>query len=479
MKRAFVSTCAAALLAASASTAFAAANPFEDVPADHWAYDAISQLAAEGVIEGYGDGSYRGDQAITRFEMAQMIARAMAKGGGNKALLDKLAAEFADELHQLGIRVANLEKKVDNVTYKGTVRYRYITTRSTDGILTRTADQYLTLRLEPSMQINKHWTGHARIDYNTSMDTAENTTGNTRIAPDPAAAVIAGTGLPGLRIERIWVQGDYDHLHILLGKLPYISNADRGMIFDDNVAGGQITFGNKVKMTVTAGRSKWYEPAQINADFDPQPGAEPGAVPEYTYSGTGSYFSAEVYNDRADKWTWGLGFHRWTNGAALTQEINSSSVNIWDVGVGYKFNKNLSLHGAYAWTTSPDQEAADAANPATGDPGHAAQPITGDAKRAWSIELDYKKANPAKKGSWGSFLAYRYLGAFAVIVPTYDAMGYSERGVEVGVDYVFAKNIMGTVKYFFGKKLDDEASAEGEPSQTSHYRLFTELNFFF
>ena len=66
MKSAFASTCAAALLAASASTAFAAANPFEDVPADHWAYDAISQLAAEGVIEGYGDGSYRGDQAITR-----------------------------------------------------------------------------------------------------------------------------------------------------------------------------------------------------------------------------------------------------------------------------------------------------------------------------------------------------------------------------------------------------------------------------
>ena len=119
MKSAFASTCAAALLAASASTAFAAANPFEDVPADHWAYDAISQLAAEGVIEGYGDGSYRGDQAITRFEMAQMIARAMAKGGGNKALLDKLAAEFADELHQLGVRVANLEKKVDNMTWKG------------------------------------------------------------------------------------------------------------------------------------------------------------------------------------------------------------------------------------------------------------------------------------------------------------------------------------------------------------------------
>ena len=465
------------MLSGAASTAFAATNPFEDVPADHWAYDAVAQLAADGVIEGYGDGTYRGDQAITRFEMAQMVARAMAKGGGNKALLDKLAAEFADELNQLGVRVAALEKKVDNVKFTGTVRYRYITERGMDeGFPLRTAVQYLTLRLEPSMQINKHWTGHARIDYNSDMDSAANTNGNTRIAPDPAAAVTAGNGLPGLRVERIWVQGDYDNLQILLGKLPYTSNIDGGMVFDDNVSGGQVTFGNKLKMTLTGGRSKWFDGAQINADYDPQPGAA-GALPEFTYSGTGNYFSAELYNDRADKWTWGLGFHHWNNGAALSQEISTASVNIWDLGLGYKFNKNLSLHGAYAWTTSPQGEAADPAT-ATG-PGHGVQPIAASAKRAWSIELDYKKANPADKGSWGAFLAYRHLGAFAVVVPTYDAIGYSEKGVEVGVDYVFAKNIMGTVKYFFGKQLDDEYSAEAEASQLSKYRLFTELNFFF
>lgn len=132
MRKAFLSTCAAALLVGVTSTAFAATNPFEDVPADHWAYDAIAQLAADGVIEGYGDGTYRGDQEITRFEMAQMVARAMAKGGGNKALLDKLAAEFADELNSLGVRVAALEKKVDNVKWTGTVRYRYDMSRFDD-----------------------------------------------------------------------------------------------------------------------------------------------------------------------------------------------------------------------------------------------------------------------------------------------------------------------------------------------------------
>ena len=264
MKKTVVSTFAAALIAASVSTAFAATNPFEDVPADHWAYDAVAQLAAEGVIEGYGDGTYRGDQAITRFEMAQMVARAMAKGGGNKAILDKLAAEFADELNQLGIRVANLEKKVDNVTWKGTVRYRYITSRITeDNRVTRTTDQYMTLRLEPSMKINEHWTGHARIDYNSDMDSAANTTGNTVIGTNVA---------PGICVERVWVQGDYKNFQILLGKLPYLTNIDNGMIYDDNVAGGQLTFGNKVKATLTVGRSNSFAAAGADPNFPPRAG---------------------------------------------------------------------------------------------------------------------------------------------------------------------------------------------------------------
>ena len=98
-----------------------AANPFSDVPAGHWAYDSISKLAAAGVIEGYGDATFGGDKLMTRYEMAQIVAKAMAKG----ANCDKLAAEFADELDNLGVRVANLEKKADNVKITGQVRIRY------------------------------------------------------------------------------------------------------------------------------------------------------------------------------------------------------------------------------------------------------------------------------------------------------------------------------------------------------------------
>ena len=103
------------------SAAAYASNPFADVPAGHWAYESINKLAAAGVVEGYGDGTFRGDRLMTRYEMAQIVAKALAKG----ANVDRLAAEFAEELDTLGVRVASLEKKADNARVTGEVYYYY------------------------------------------------------------------------------------------------------------------------------------------------------------------------------------------------------------------------------------------------------------------------------------------------------------------------------------------------------------------
>ena len=130
-----------------------AANPFSDVPAGHWAYDAVNKLAAEGVVTGYPDGTFGGDKLMTRYEMAQIVAKAMANG----ANVDKLAAEFADELDSLGVRVANLEKKSDNVKITGNIRASY---RSGDS-----SDAYgkLRTRLFVNGQINEDWTYTGRF----------------------------------------------------------------------------------------------------------------------------------------------------------------------------------------------------------------------------------------------------------------------------------------------------------------------------
>lgn len=67
----------AALVLALAAPAFA--QPFADVPTDHWAFDAIAELAAKGLIEGYPDGTFRGDRNLTRYEMAMIVARIIAR----------------------------------------------------------------------------------------------------------------------------------------------------------------------------------------------------------------------------------------------------------------------------------------------------------------------------------------------------------------------------------------------------------------
>ena len=109
-------TCLAALAPLRAP-----ATPFADVPANHWAYQAIASLAADGLIDGYPDGSFKGDRPLTRYEMAAIVARVVAKieatgaGTASKTDLDKLQKlidALKDELDALGVRVTALEDAV-------------------------------------------------------------------------------------------------------------------------------------------------------------------------------------------------------------------------------------------------------------------------------------------------------------------------------------------------------------------------------
>ena len=145
----------AAVAALTAGVSAYAANPFSDVTADDWAYQAVSDLSAQGVVEGYPDGTFKGERNMTRYELAQIVARLMAKedqlNAEQQATLDKLAGEYADELANLGVRVSNLEKKVGNISWNGDARMRY-TASSSD----KKADAYDgRIRLNVKGQVNE------------------------------------------------------------------------------------------------------------------------------------------------------------------------------------------------------------------------------------------------------------------------------------------------------------------------------------
>lgn len=115
MSHAKIKVALAALLACSAFSA-SAASPFSDVDHNDWSYKAVAELSEQGVVDGYPDGSFKGNKEISRFETAQIVARLLAKENSlnneQKASVHKLANAYSDELKQLGVRVDNVEKKL-------------------------------------------------------------------------------------------------------------------------------------------------------------------------------------------------------------------------------------------------------------------------------------------------------------------------------------------------------------------------------
>ncbi len=101
-----------------------AAPLFGDVPSGHWAGDAVANLAAKGLVEGYPDGTFKGDRACSRWELAMVIARFLAKNDQEHATfatkdeleqLKSLTKEYIDELEAIGVRVTNLEEQYDRL----------------------------------------------------------------------------------------------------------------------------------------------------------------------------------------------------------------------------------------------------------------------------------------------------------------------------------------------------------------------------
>ncbi len=421
MKKTLVSALTTALVVGAASTTFAAANPFADVPADHWAYDAVSQLAADGVIEGYGDNNFKGDKNITRYEMAQMVAKAMAKtnvSGNDKAIIDKLAAEFSDELNNLGVRVANLEKNADKVKWNGEARYTYTSTRHEDAKANK--DQ-LRLRLEPSAEVNANWHVKARLDADNDM--AKDTTDNVKLA-------------------RIWAQGDYDNFQVQLGKYPHATAYDSYLMFNDQMSGAKVTFGNKLKTSIEAGR--------LNLKGDARYGADEAADLQgitFNYGLGKANGTAAYYHLQADAFKTGSTKAVGTNKLAYSKDSKEDNADIWEVAGTYKFDKNVSLLGAYAENTQADVY-----------------------EKAGVAQLNYKGAQKANKGSWGAYVAYRHQGGNVAIGCVDDGVGFNQKGWEFGTQYTLMKNVQAKAIYFDGKDLANDKDAS---------KLFGRVEFFF
>ena len=420
-KKTLVSAITAALVVGAASTTFAAANPFSDVPADSWAYDAVTTLAADGVIDGYPDGTYKGQNTMTRYEMAQIVARAMAKTDlekADKALVDKLAAEFAEELDNLSVRVADLEKKSDNVKWGGELRYRYYDIDRDSSLGDETHNKVL-FRLEPKAYIgNSGWTANARLDYEMNLSSDEND--------------------KNVEVDRAYVEGPLFGATVTAGRTPVFTA--QGLLFDDRISGGTVAFGSdEFKTTLAAGR---YSEDDHSVDYKVN-----------AKDITAEYYGVQFDYTPNDSLALNAGYTALTGLDAkynvdYALNADDNTANFWYVGGKYAFDKNVAFVGEYAQNTEADTE-----------------------DQAWTAELQYKGANAADAGSWGMYAGYRQIETFASIAPTYDdIIGAGYKGAVVGASYVPAENILATIEYF-----DGEETISGQDAS----KFFANVDFFF
>ena len=452
MKKSLVLAMAMAL--GVSATAFAA-NPFSDVPAGHWAYGSVAKLAAAGIVDGYPDGTFKGDNLMTRYEMAQIVAKAYAKGAIGAD--DKLMAEFADELDNLGVRVAKLEKKADNVKITGEARVSYKDFSYVDGDV-KDHNAQLRTRLFLAGAVNDDWTYGAMIENTQSLDTNKEDSDTL--------------------FRRAYVKGNLgSYTTVTAGRQAF--TIGHGYVAE--LTGGdavKVDFGKKLKTTVFAGRfdSVAYDVVSLAGvtglgDYFP-PVTDPDFIDEisevYGTNNKTTLYGVNFAYDFTDKLYGNAGFYAREGhniGIIPEEYAKLAEQKIYTAGLGYKFDKNVKLYAEYQKADKSMADAIEINGASVSDLAPEAVNYAGIGDDGWAATVYYKGANPMDKGSWGAYATY-YDQSGAVLLDSIceleDNMPaiLGMKGYEIGTSYTLAKNVTGKLSYFDLKNKDGRGFGE-------------------
>jgi len=438
MKKKLVASLAAAMVLGIAGTSFAANNPFVDLPAKHWAYESVTKLAQAGIVDGYGDGTFRGDRNMSRYEMAQIVAKAMARSdkadASQKAMIDKLSVEFANELEGLNVRVTKIEKNASSIKVTGEARIRFENINA--GDTARFGNTYENIGVR--MMDSQH---HAHKTF--AMDPSSNTLKlrtrvhlNGNISDDwtyygrlQAENDLRGGGDNTVTMDNVWVRGPLLGATATIGRFDYYEND--GLMLDSTLNGVNFAFGNVLKTNVFYGKDNNTNVFGLN---NPNNLEVTGIAMSYGVSEktnlTGGYYQFKDKNE----------------GIQLGKYLWQDSVKVWEVGFNTKLNDDWALKASYGQS---DADADDT---------------------AYYAQLGYKGADKSKVGSYGAFVNYRHLEANASPKATFDGaytaygqhyndlwnpLGVGAKGYEIGFNYTPIKNAVLQVKYVDLKPIND------------------------
>ncbi|BBU36746.1 S-layer protein [Veillonella sp. S12025-13] len=393
----------AAIFAATAvlgvTTAFAA-NPFSDVTPDSWAYQAVSQLANAGIVNGYPDGTFKGQNNITRYEMAQMVAKAMANqdraNAEQQAMINRLADEFSNELNNLGVRVARLEDRVGNVKVTGDARLRY----------------------QDAEHAKSKFDARARVQFNAKVNDRTDavvrlTSGNFELGDSTTG------GNANATIDRAYVNHKFgERVSAKAGRFNQVIGG--GLAFDGTFDGAQFNAGNdKVNFQAAYGYLVSGDKIAPNKTTGFK-GLTKDENVTNTYLGL---------NGKVGKHTMVGGFYDRVN-----QDTSNGYKNVYGFNANANFDK-VWVGGEWLKDSHVDES------------------------QAWTAGLGYGNYNIAKKGSWDVKGQYFNAKANAPIVDTtYNHIYTTDaKGWMASVNYALQNNVGLSANYGFDWKTQDGA----------------------
>ena len=351
---------------------------FADVPAGHWSYSAVSKLAAEGIVDGDGNGNFAGNKTLTRYEMAVIVAKAMAHSDQaneqTKELIGKLANEYNLELVNLGARVAKTEQAIERFTFHGDVRARYRNYQYDHGH--DDGEKDIRFRLFPTVKVNDKWIVSGELaaadDWRSSSDT--NDANSVKLRQLYTQGPLGDTGI-NLQLGKFvyWAGGGPEERTWS----PMGNTLNLGM----NAVcmkGAKFSFGEKLRTDVVYGRANTDFPQYVDYNYV-NPGNAGFKGKDVTVYGIATRwsptnnldFQVNYHGFESDSDVFGNAFNDPTDKLRLAE-----------IGGMYQMSKDWRLT-ALASHSDADEET-----------------------NAYKAELRYKKADLSKAGSWALFGSY-------------------------------------------------------------------------
>ena len=426
-------------MAVGATCAFAA-NPFVDVPSDSWAYKSVVELADAGIIQGVDGQYFQGNRNITRYEAAEMVAKAMAHmdkaSVEQRALINKLADEYADELNNLGVRVSALENRVGNVKLTGDARVRYIHQDSDDqgkGEVKNDNSWSYRVRVRANAQVNDR----TKVVYGIS-------TNNVKFADNSTASDSKGNNI---FTDRAFVDYNFggNNWDLKVGRDEYDMGGGRayGFLYGDTFDGAQLKYTND-KFAATAGYGKFKE-GVMGGDNDASAATKTGYGELEGFFGGGRAAGSAVgvyYNDFS----------------------GNKSFNFDDAWGAYG-SLNLGK-----WNALVNYEKYNSENSKADDP------------EVWVGKITYNKANFATPKSWDAWVEYLNAdNGFGDKTHAFIGSTQSWRNGNllnnvkswgVGADYTFAKNAQFQVMQSFASEAKEGNNDPGEETRAQFVFVF-------